>query len=351
MKILYAGSLDPYGTCFSRLVALRQIHHDIVTFDADPHYSRVLAISRWKRDLVIPSLVNATSHKLLELCESVRPDILWLDTGEWLTRQTLLHLKSIGIFTVRHTTDALFPKRPLLLRFRRYRLRHTIPDFNLVFTSNERDVEVLQRKLGAKIQLTDLGYDHRRFTSEPLNHDVAKKWKNDIVFVGHYEARTENAVIALLDAGFNISVYGHPPWFRSKHRDRLGGHLHSQLSNADYEAAIKAAKIGFCCISEWNYNQTAGRSFEIPGSGTFLLAMRTPRHTAFYKEGVEAEFFGDHEELIRKAKFYLSNDEERKAIGAAGHRRCIESGYSWDAIMQRDWKTLMNAFENWKANK
>jgi glycosyltransferase involved in cell wall biosynthesis len=207
---------------------------------------------------------------------------------------------------------------------------------------------MMQQKHGDKFQLTDLGYDHRRFNADPMSPELQEKWNNDLVFIGHHEKRTEAAILALIDAGVNVQVYGHGPWFRSKNSDRLAPHLKERLSNEDYESALKGAKIGFCSHSEWNYNQTAARSFEIPASGTFLLALRSQRHQEFYKEGEEAEFFLNHDELVRKTKHYLAHSEEREKIAAAGHRRAVDGGYSWDAIMKRDWEKVLVAYNSQK---
>jgi spore maturation protein CgeB len=68
-----------------------------------------------------------------------------------------------------------------------------------------------------------------------------------------------------------------------------------------------------------------------------MLAIRTPQHLECYEEGKEAEFFDDHEELIRKARYFLEHEEEREAIASRGLKRCVDSGYSWDALMARDW--------------
>ena len=107
---------------------------------------------------------------------------------------------------------------------------------------------------------------------------------------------------------------------------------------------MKGAQIGLCFVSILNYNQTASRSFEIPGSGTFLLAIRTDQHLECYQESKEAEFFSDHDELVRKVTYYLEHGDAREAIAMRGHRRCVESGYSWAAIMARDWPQIYELF-------
>jgi spore maturation protein CgeB len=98
-----------------------------------------------------------------------------------------------------------------------------------------------------------------------------------------------------------------------------------------------------CFVSKVNGNQTAARSFEIPASGTSLLAMRTEQHMKCYVEGREAEFFGNHQELVQKARYYLEHDDKRKEIARRGNKRCVSSNYSWDRYMRDDWAKVLKA--------
>ena len=102
-------------------------------------------------------------------------------------------------------------------------------------------------------------------------------------------------------------------------RRRVGG---------DYARAINAAKIGLGLLSKRFPETTTTRTFEIPGCGTFLLAERSLHHQELYKEGHEAEFFGSPDEMVEKINHYLANPVRRLKIAAAGHQRCIVSGYS-----------------------
>ena len=121
---------------------------------------------------------------------------------------------------------------------------------------------------------------------------------------------------------------------------KLTGHVNDNLGDQEYVWALKLARIGLCFVSEWNYNQTAGRSYEIPACGTMLLAMRTAEHQRHYREGEEAEFFSDETELVGKVRRYLGDDAARRGVAARGRERCVTSGYSWREIMLRDWVTI-----------
>jgi spore maturation protein CgeB len=96
----------------------------------------------------------------------------------------------------------------------------------------------------------------------------------------------------------------------------------------DYARVINAAKIGLGLLSKRYPETTTTRTFEIPGCGTFLLAERSLHHQELYKEGREAEFFGNADEMVEKINYYLANPAQRLKIAAAGHQRCIASGYS-----------------------
>jgi len=148
-----------------------------------------------------------------------------------------------------------------------------------------------------------------------------------------------------LNKGLPVAVYG-AGWNRAMEYDKLHDHVNfRRLNNEEYLYALKSAKIGLCFVSELNGNQTAGRSFEIPACGTFLLAMRTKQHTECYLEGKEAEFFSSNQELVQKARYYLEHDDQRKEIALRGYQRCTASDYSWFLYMRDDWDKVCKAME------
>jgi glycosyltransferase involved in cell wall biosynthesis len=346
MRALYVGQLNPGGTCLARLCALRELIPDVETFDSDAHMG--MEHLSWSRRALESyshmGPVTARANRALRAAvEEHRPDLIWIDKGDWVWTSTLKAIRVRGAFLVQHNTDALWP-RSHSLRFNRRLLRATPGWFDVFLTTNIDDRARIERRSVTITMLTDLGYDDERFEPSPLPSSLREAWASPILFVGHYEPRTEAGILALIEAGLPVTVYGHRPWFASPNRARLGEHLRPQLSDQDYVHAIKGAKIGLCFVSEMNYNETAARSFEIPGCGTFLLAMRTRQHLECYREGKEAEFFGHPRELVEKARYYLEHDEEREKIARSGRERCVASGYSWRAIMKRDWSKVMEIY-------
>jgi hypothetical protein len=319
---------------------------DVCTFDSNEHVG--MEDLSWSRRALesyshMGPVTARANRALLDAAEKHRPQLIWIDKGDWVWASTLKSLRVRGAFMVQHNTDALWP-RPRLLWFNRRLLRSTPCWFDVFLTTNVDDQARIARLSVTTSLLTDLGFDDDRFELSPLPSGRREQWANPMIFIGHYEPRTEAGILALIEAGLPVTVFGHPPWFASRHRTRLGNHLRPHLSDEDYVHAIKGAKIGLCFVSEVNYNQTAARSFEIPGCGTFLLAARTPQHLDCYREGKEAEFFGDPRELVQKARYFLEHDHERREIARQGRERCDASGYSWRAIMRRDWDRVMEIY-------
>jgi spore maturation protein CgeB len=347
VKVVYVGPLGVGSTCYARLKALETLcYGNVFAFDSDPYFCR--PIGKWlnaiERRVFIGPRFCQSNFDLRMFCRDKRPDVVWIDKGFWIWPSTLRVLREKEAFLVHHNTDSLSPgfwhtQLAYLL------MRRTLPLFNLYFTTNIVDYRALSGKEKPHTELTFLGYDHRRFDNSPLPVSLGEQWKNELLFVGHYEPHTEHSILALVEAGLPVTVYGEG-WERAKERDRLHGYVKFRtLNDEEYLYALKSTKIGLCFVSELNGNQTAGRSFEFPACGTFLLAMRTKQHMECYTEGKEAEFFGNHQELVHKARYYLEHDDQRKEIARLGHQRCVRSDYSWARYMCDDWDKVLEAMD------
>jgi len=346
LRIGWVGKLDRGGTGYSRLLALLSLEPNVSTLDTneflDPR--QMSRLERWLESMPGGGRRSeALNQRLLEFTRDNKLNVLWIDKGSWTRPATLRWLRSHGVVLIHHVTDALWP-RHLMIRITRLALTAGCRYYHFYLTSNEVDHRRLQSRVQGKVLLTQLGFDDRRFDAQPIHDEaVRQEWSNDTVFIGHHEPRTERFVAALLHAGLPVKVYGANWPRRTRNNPLWRGHAFAPVGDDEYVWALKLAKIGLCFVSEWNYNQTSGRSYEIPASGTFLLAMRTEMHSAHFKEGIEAEFFASTSELVQKASHYLGDERLRARVAHAGYERCMASGYSWQEIMARDWKKIKEA--------
>ncbi|MEO6243806.1 MAG: glycosyltransferase [Opitutaceae bacterium] len=342
LRIGYAGSLESGGTCAARLAALQSVEPEVWPFDVDQElHDRRPVLARWAEHL--PGGGGGSrrlNRALLRFARERRLNLVWIDKGQWVSGATLRGLRRHGVRLVHHVTDALWP-RNLRLQLTRLRLAATAKLYDHFITSNASDCQRLQRVMPGRVRLTQLGYDERRFDAAPISDPaLIARWRRDVIFVGHHEPRTERGLLALIEAGLPVQVFGRRWLERARANPKLAGHVNDSLGDQEYVWALKLARIGLGFVSEWNYNQTAGRSYEIPACGTMLLALRTAEHQRHYREGDEAEFFGDETELVAKVRRYLADAHACRFVAACGRERCVASGYSWRDIMQRDWAAI-----------
>mgnify|MGYP003962357199 CR=1 FL=1 len=241
--------------------------------------------------------------------------------GLLLWRDTIEKLKRTGALLVHYTSE--------FFGFRSYLYRHflkSIALYHVHVITNELIIPKLRENGAKKVVLTEFGYDPVYQCPDQGSQGVEKDYRSDAVFIGHWEPTTQRNIEGLINAKVDVSVWGsHWRWRALKMK---GNHMIRPIEREDYPKMIASSKIGLGFLSKWNKNQSAGRIFEIPALGSFLLAERTQQNTSYFKEGVEADFFSSREELIEKAKYYLEHDDQRSAIAQAGHKRCMASPYT-----------------------
>lgn len=69
--------------------------------------------------------------------------------------------------------------------------------------------------------------------------------------------------------------------------------------------------------------QIKGRTFEVPGSGGFLLTEKVPHLEEYLTPGREIGVFGDTDDLVEQVGYWLSRPKERAAVAEAGYQRTL----------------------------
>ena len=154
----------------------------------------------------------------------------------------------------------------------------------------------------------------------------------DVLFIGSYEKDRFSTLNYLALNGVKINIFG-AMWDRHKGGFHSNLNIHfRELTGHDYTAAISESKITLGFLRKVNSDTQTSRTFEIPACGGFMLMERTQEHLRLFKEGVEAEFFENDDELLKKLQYYLLNDQGRENIAAKGYERGVQSGYYFDDL-------------------
>jgi len=329
MRILYIGPLPHSGTCYQRMQGLIDMGHEVVPVDT---YNQLQAergrhfLPRLMRKLIGPMDLSGINKKILKLGLSSKFDIVWVDKAELIHAETLKRLKAeTACFMVHHNTDDIKNKRH---RFNKNYFK-TMQLYDVQFTSNTFNIAEMQ-EMGAKnVLFAELGYCNEFFKPVNVSDEDRKRLGEGVFFVGHWEPATEEKLLHLAKNGIPVKIHGYH-WNKAKHGKLLGISSESGIiSEEDYLKILSCGSIGLGIVSKFNRNLTAGRTFEIPACGTFLLAERNSSTEKLYKENEEIVLFSTPEELLEKVKYYMKHVEERETIAKAGHLRCINSGYSW----------------------
>jgi hypothetical protein len=324
-RVLVAAPLWPGSSAVPRTNGLRALGLDVTALDTSDWWGRApgLLCSLAHRVYCTAS-VRAMNQSLLRAAAENRPDVLWIDKGFWVYPWTLQAARRHARFLVHHTTDDAFGKREYAWL---YRLGVRLYDLHL--TSNRFSVTELPDKYGVRVVRAGMGYDRDFHVPQPgvVPHPAK------IVFIGHWEAHSEQYVRVLRRAGFQVEVWGHH-WRKARHPEFRSVR---PLPGDRYLSTIAGAAIALCFLARGNRNESTGRSFEIPAIGSFMLAERTDEHEYLYGDGVGAAFFSNTGELLGKARHYLEHEEERRTIAATGQARCMALGLSWQDHMRREW--------------
>jgi len=255
-------------------------------------------------------------------------DLLWVDKGIVIAKETLIAIKRLnpGTLSLHYNPDDPFGGYGKS-GWRRFIT--TIPVYDVHFVPRMVNVPEY-KKCGAK--RVEFLVPTRGFSMElhrpivPSAMDI-RKYGADVGFIGSYERSRAMSLLSLARAGFNVRV-----WSRNWNASFLHDNIRlvkTPLYGEEYVRALNCFKIALCFLRKNNRDEHSSRSIEIPACGTFMLAERTAEHIRLFKEGVEAEYFGDDSELIAKCGFYLSNDHIRSQIAKAGRNRCEVSGYDY----------------------
>ena len=318
--ILFTGPLSPGSVTSARVDALRELGHRVTLLDQRPYFRSSLWQKIQGRLLVGPAVSRYERH-LIALSREARPDLLFIDCGIYLAPAAVRTLRASCGQVVHYTSD-YFEYNAHIYR----KLRQAAPYFSTHVITNSLNIDILRRWGAPEPVLTHFGYSPaEHFPVEPTAKQRAQ-FTADVAFAGHREPFYEAMLRALKRAGFTLRIAG-SGWVGADFlapEERVG-----QTSPEDYRAMIACAHTAPAFLSKWNRNTAGGRIFEIAAMGGCLVAERTQEQLGYFADGREADFFGTADELVTKVRRLVQDGANRRALAAAGHRRCLESGYTY----------------------
>ncbi len=242
---------------------------------------------------------NRLNEKIFNINNQFRPDIILTVKGESLDEQLIKKIKGKNNKIINWFPDPM-NLWDLMVKIAPYY------DFFLHF-----DPYIVRK-------LEKIGYRNVKYLpfASDIQEKVDFKKEYDISFVGTYSKYREKLLSALTE--FNLNIWGDPRWFKSSLKPFIrGGRIHQNKM----KSIIKKSKINLNIHYNAPREGANLRTFEVTGSGGFLLSDYLKDLDKLFKIGDEMTCYKAVKDLQSKASFYLKNEELREKIAQKGYKR------------------------------
>ncbi len=238
-------------------------------------------------------------NEILSLNSKLQPGLILVIKGETLTSKLINGLKSKNNKVINWFPDPMAYWDVMA---------KIVSDYDIFFHFDKFIIKKL-----IKISKNKILY--LPFAAEISNENVNKK-KYDISFVGTYLPYRKKILSSLKK--FKLNIWGDSRWFKSSLKQFVrGGRIHQNKM----KQIIRLSKINLNVYYDFYAEGSNLRTFEVTGTGGFLLSEYIKDLKNLFKIGKEIVCFSSTKELIQKVKFYLERDRLREAIASAGFKR------------------------------
>lgn len=331
MKIAYVGKAA--GTSLHRAQALRRLGHHVELVDPWAWIDALGGMSRLLYHMGYLAVGWLINDRLALECQRQKPDIVWVNQGEFLDVDALSKLRKIGVPLINFANDNPFSEQNRR-RFGRY--RRSLYLYDLVVVVFEDAIQPAKDAGAKKVIRKFLSADEVAHCQAELNTLMKTQKKHDVVFVGTCFGRRRSSFVAeLIDLGIPLSIWG-DHWSKAKEWKRIEPHWRGQgvYNDTDYASLLMSGKICLGLLNQESGNLHTDRSIQIPALGSLLCAERTSEHLAMYIDNKEAVFWGSAEECAEKCLKLLANQDLMIDIARQGHARAMHNNYFNEPVME-----------------
>jgi spore maturation protein CgeB len=257
--------------------------------------------------------------------------------GDLIRAKTIKRLKTVcpDAVLVGYNNDDPFSPRYPFWYWRHF--IHAIPVYDLVLAYRLHNVSDFAGAGAARVHLLRSWFVPER----DFKLDIEKKY--DVVFVGHAEDDGRQEILeTIVESGYSLGLFGPSHYWESRLQNSAGlKHLLPvcPVWGADYNRVLNEGKVALCFFSALNRDTYTRRCFEIPASGTVMLAQYSEDLASLFTPDEEAVFFHNGEELVAKLKWLLENDDIRHRIADAGLQKVHDAGHDVNSRVRQllDW--------------
>ncbi|NDV63039.1 glycosyltransferase [Puniceicoccales bacterium CK1056] len=329
-RILCIGSYRLPSNALLRTRAFARLGYSVESVDSTFRGMRLRRISPLLAQTVTRWVLNRRIRRLLA---HFQPDLVFFEKNLWMTPADLDSLRKLGkdgMKLVHYNPDDPFGEFSAVWSH----FIETIPCYDVHFVPKAENVTEYEGRGGKRVYPFDRSFDLEMNKPVELGPDDKEVYGCPVGFIGSWAVHREEMIARLVREGIPVAIWG-KNWEKGRYWDELKEHWRGPPRlGEDYTKAICGMEIALHFLRRENRDLQDSRTFEIPACGTFMLAERTPDHERLFRDGQEAVFFDDFDDLFEKTNFYMNHENIRQQIAKAGRSRCLESGYSHDCRMK-----------------
>jgi len=323
LRILFVGQTVPGSRTLQRIRVLREMGHLVTVVPTQAHGSTYEDApsfgERVRYRLRVPSDPPGANGCILARLEDERFDILWLERAVTIRAATLRAAKrrAPSLKIVWYAEDDMMNPRHLSRWVER-----ALPLFDLWVTTKSMNAEPgeMPAKGVRRVLFVDNSFDPAIHRPVGVTPDEARAFGAPVSFVGTYETERARSLVHLARAGVDVRIWGNG-WDRLSERPPMLRVEERPVYDDDYAKVVSASAINLCFLRKDNRDLQTCRSIEIPAMAGFMLHERNPEICRIFAENEEAGYFGSDDELVDACRAFLGDDQRRRQIAAAGHRR------------------------------
>ena len=291
--------------------------------------------------------ISRINDGLISAVREFMPDILFIYRPQLISGATISRIKegNSKLIICCYNNDDPFSEEYPFYYWKVF--LSSISLYDIVFAYRPKNIPEYYELGAKKVVLSPPWYDSTiTYPAPSFNSDGERIYSHDVVFIGHYEndGRVEY-IKSLVREGLDVGLYG-PEWNKKIKNDPILKRFYPvrYLNIEECNRVLCASKMALVIYSKFNNDVYTRRCFEIPATGTMMIAKRTNDMMRLFQEEEEIIYFDKIEELIKKSKYYSNNIDICKKVGINGMRRAIDSGYDVNSRASK----LIDEIENIK---
>lgn len=295
MKILCVFGKYQYGNparglsteYFSFVPAFKALEHEVIFFDS------------WDRSLYAD--FKELNQKLIDTALKEKPDVvfsvqlgyeIWLESWEYIRANT-------SAITINWATDDSW-------KFKEHS-KFIANSFDLNITTYASFIKEYE-KIGANVYLSGWGAP-QEWLKEPKK---ATECKYKVSFVGTAHGDRKESIEKLKECGIDVVCFGY-------------GWENGAVSADEIPSIFNDSIISLNFANSKGENQIKARTFEVCGSGGFLLTEPAPNLENVFDVQNEIAVFKSLESCAEKIKYFFENLELRDEMAKKSYKRTIEN--------------------------